>query len=371
MLEKTMIKVAHPSVGEEEVEAVRKVILSGNYVSGKIVREFEDRFAEYIGTNHAVAVSSGTAALIISLQALGIKKGDEVIVPPLTFFSTVTSVIAVGATPVFADIDSDDMCLSPKDFERRITAKTRAVIPVHLFGNAAKMDELMMIAEARDIAVVEDCAQAHGTEYKGRRVGGFGKTGCFSFFATKHMTTGEGGMITTDDPGIADKARMIRSHGMTGRDEHVVFGLNSRMTEIEAAMGLVQLGRLDGLNDKRIANSEYLIKELHSLEWAIVSEIDPQIKHTYFWTPLMVDEEGTGKSFEELKTHLSENGIGFRQRYQEPLYRQKVLGELGLDYSAISLPNVENIAGKVLGLPNHPGLSKSDLNRVVEVLKSF
>ncbi len=366
-----MIKVAKPQIGEEEVEAVRKVLLSGNYVSGKTVVEFENRFADYTGTQYAIAVNSGTAALHIGLEATGISQGDEVIVPPLTFFATISSVLYLGAIPVFADIDLDDLCLSPIDVESKITSKTKAIIPVHLFGNAAKIHELIEVSQQSGISIIEDCAQAHGTEYDNKRVGSFGKAGCFSFFATKHMTTCEGGMITTNDPDVMTKAQILRNHGMQGRDQHVVLGYNNRMTEVEAALGLVQLKKLDKLNAKRIANSEYLLKELEKLPWVKLPSINRNVKHTYFWCPIMVDEEESGKNIEDLKHHLMKHKIGFRQRYSEPLYKQEVLKKLGLDYSNVNLPKVEKVAGEILGLPNHPGLTTQELNKIVDVLKSF
>lgn len=371
MMTRSSIKVAHPIIGEDEVKAVSEVLLSGNYVSGIRVEEFEVAFAQYIGCGHAVAVSSCTAALQIALAAVGMREGDEVIVPPLTFFATVSSVLYHRAVPVFADIDLDDLCLSPGDAQRKVTSKTRAIIPVHLFGNSAKMKEFLDLSEAKGIPLIEDCAQAHGTEYHGQKVGSFGKAGCFSFFATKHMTTGEGGMITTNDALFAKTARVMRNHGMEGRDRHVVLGFNNRMTEIEAAMGLVQLRRLDEMNAKRIGNSEYLLKELANLPWAKIPTLNRHVKHTFFWCPLMLDEDKTEKSFEDLKGHLRKNKIEFRHRYQEPLYRQEVLNRLGLDYSGVYLPNVEAVAGKILGLPNHPALDKKDLDRILEVLKSF
>jgi len=363
----SFIKVAEPQVGEEEVAAVREVLLSGNYVSGKKVEEFERHFAEYIGSDHAVAVNSGTAALYIALEALGVGKGDEVIVPPLTFFATVSAVLYLGAIPVFADIDLDDLCLSPESTEMHITPKTKAIIPVHLFGTAAKMDNFLFLSSKYGISILEDCAQAHGTEYNGKKVGGIGQAGIFSFFATKHMTTGEGGMITTNISHVAKKCRILRNHGMIDRDTHRILGFNNRMTEIEAAIGMIQLNKLDNMNKQRITNSEYLIKHLKTLQWARVPVHDKHIKHTYFWCPLMVESD----RIEELKHHLIKHNIGFRHRYKGPLYKQQPLRRIGLNYSAVYLPNVEEIVGKIIGLPNHPGLKKEELDRIIEVLKSF
>jgi perosamine synthetase len=369
-MDSDIIKVATPQVGEEEAEAVREVLLSGAYVSGAKVKEFEEKFAAYIGTKYAIAVSTGTAALHIALESLDIGKGDEVIVPPLTFFATVSSVLYLGAVPIFADLDMDDLCLSPKSVEKRITSKTKAILPVHLFGAAAKMDELLEITNKNSMVVIEDCAQAHGTEYKGKKVGGVGNAGAFSFFATKHMTTGEGGMITTNSQGVADLCRVIRSHGMSGRDDHLRLGYNNRMTEMEAAMGIVQLKKLDELNKKRIENSEYLLKKISDLPWVKIPVSKHNIKHTYFWCPVMVKPE-SGKTIEELKSHLQKNNIGFRQRYSEPIYKQPVLKKLGLDYSDLKLPNVEKTAGNVIGLPNHPGLTNSQREQILTVLENF
>lgn len=370
-MEPEFIHVAQPNIGPKEIEAVRNVLLSGHYASGARVEEFEAKFAKYIGVDHAIAVNSGTAALHIALEAMGIGEGDEVIVPPLTFFATISAVLYLKAIPVFADIDLDDFCLSPQSVKEVITPKTKAVIPVHLFGAPAKMDHFLYLAERHNISILEDCAQAHGSEFKGRKVGRMGKTGAFSFFATKHMTTGEGGMITTSDAEIAEKARIIRNHGMTNRDEHSVLGYNNRMTEIEAALGLVQLVKLDEMNAQRISNSEYLIAECNKIDWTLIPRVHQENTHTYFWCPLMVDEAKTEKKIEELKSHFQKHRIGFRQRYQEPLYRQPVLKKMGLDYSNVSLVNTEAAAGKIIGLPNHPGLSEEQLKRVIDVIREF
>ncbi len=365
------IKVATPQVGEEEAEAVREVLLSGLYVSGPRVGEFEKEFAEYIGTKWAVAVSSGTSALYIALEAFGVGKGDEVIVPPMTFFATVSSVLYIGATPVFADIDLDDLCLSPQSVKQKITPKTKAIIPVHLYGAAAKMDEIKAIAGQHGLIVLEDCAQAHGTAYKSQKVGSIGHAGVFSFFATKHMTTGEGGIITTNDADLAEQSKVIRNHGMSGRDDHIRLGFNNRMTEMEAAIGLVQLKKLEELNRRRIENSETILSKVRELPWAHVPvPQDAGRQHTYFWCPVMVKPE-SGKEINDLKKHLRHYNIGFRERYKEPLYRQPVLKRLGLDYSEEYLPNVEKIAGNVIGLPNHPGLSRNDLDDIINILHKF
>ena len=379
------IKVAVPVTGEEEARVIRKVILSGNFASGKKVKEFEDKYADYIGVENAAAVNSGTAALHVALAVMGIGPGDEVIVPPITFMSTITSVLHQNAIPVFADIDSDTFCLSPEEIKKSITTRTKAIIPVHLYGNSADMDEIMKIANERNLFVIEDCAQAHGTEYKGRKVGGIGHIGVFSFFATKHMTTGEGGMLTSNNEEWVRKSRIIRSHGLVNRDDHVYLGYNYRMNEIAAAMGLVQLNKLDFFNEQRIKNSLFLLNELGRINtnWFRIPKLSKDIKHTFFWCPLVVNTEN-GFSARDVVGKLKERGVEVRQRYQEPLYKQKVLQELSPypngcpftcqpelnipDYKSLNLPNVEALAGNIIGLPNHPELNQEDLEYIMEAV---
>ncbi|MBS3788181.1 DegT/DnrJ/EryC1/StrS family aminotransferase [Candidatus Bipolaricaulota bacterium] len=384
-----MIKVAKPYVTEREVEAIREVLFSGRYLTGPKVEEFEQKFADYIGVEHSVAVNSGTAALHVSLAVLGVGPGDEVIVPPLTFFSTVSSVLHQNAIPVFGDIDPDSYCLDPEDVKKRITENTKAIIPVHLFGNAANMEELLRVAKENDLYVIEDAAQAHGTEYKGEKVGSIGDIGTFSFYATKHMTTGEGGMLVTDNGEWAKLARNIRSHGMTDRDHHDYLGYNYRMNEIAAAMGIVQLERLDDLNEKRIKNSKYLLGRLRELKipWLTTPRLESRVKHTFFWCPVLIDEKKLGMGTKRLREKLYERGIETRHRYHNPLYKQKVLTEKNpypegfpynskhydknIDYQQVYLETAEKVAGKLLGLPNHPGLGQTELDAVIDSIRSL
>lgn len=378
-----MIKVAEPFVGEEEAAAVREVLLSGRYVSGAKVRQFEEQWASYIGVKHAVAVNSGTSALHLLLAGLGITTGDEVLTTPLTFFSTVSSILYQQAFPVFADLDPDTYCLSAEDAARRITPRTKAILAVHIHGQAADMAGLNALAQQHGIPLLEDCAQAHGTAINSQRVGSLGRAGAFSFFATKAMTTGEGGMITTDDPELAEYCRLARSHGMSDRDTHVLLGYNYRMTEMEAAMGSVQLTKLEELNQKRRDNSLYLIDNLSGLDWLAPPVLKPEVVHSFFWAAFRVREDVLGASTAQMVNKLREAGIEVRHRYNEPLYRQPVLASLAAqwkqslgiapsqDYGQLRLPVVESTAGTLIGLPNHAGLSKSELDRVVEVVKGI
>jgi dTDP-4-amino-4,6-dideoxygalactose transaminase len=375
-----LIKVASPQVGEPEVTAVREVLLSGRYVSGPRVAEFERLFADYIGVEHVVAVNSGTAALHAALMAVGVGPGDQVIVPALTFFSTATAVIHQAAVPVFADISLSNFSMAPEDFEQRITSRTKAVIPVHYFGHAVEMDAINAIARRHGIFVIEDCAQAHGTLYRNRKVGSIGDLGAFSFFATKHLTTGEGGAVTTDNAEWAETMRMFRSHGMKGRNDHILLGYNYRMTEMAAALGVVQLGKLDRLNTARIRNSEYLIDRLGDIPWLTLPDVPAHVRHTYFWCHVLIDENVLGFSTQELIARLRERGVEVRNRYLEPLYRQPLLtkhlpdilrlvaGQDLPEYDKMYLPNAERAAGQLIGLPNRPDMTQSDLNQVIEVL---
>lgn len=371
-----MINVARPCVNSEEVDAVKEVILSGQYVSGVKVSQFEQEFADYLGVRYAVAVNSGTAALHLALTVLGVGPGNEVIVPPLTFFSTISAVLYLNSLPVFADIDIDSFCVNPDDIDKTISPSTKAIIPVHLYGNSAEMDEIMSLARKHKLYVIEDAAQAHGTEYKGRKVGSIGDIGCFSFFATKHMTTGEGGMLVTNNKDWADLARMLRSHGMSDRDHHDYLGYNYRMNEMSAAMGVVQLKKLDGFNRKRIDNSVYLINELdrRNISWLKLPVLKKHIMHTFFWCPLFIDEKELGMTVKELRELLKKKGIETRHRYWEPLYRQKALlksADRQSYYNGLQLPNAERIAGKVIGLPNHVDLEKKELDYIVTVLSEI
>lgn len=363
-----MINVAEPLVGEEEFEAVKEVLMSGMYVSGKTVKKFEEEFANYIGTEYAVAVNSGTSALHLSLMALGVEPGDEVIVPALTFFSTISAVIYVGAIPVFADLD-ENYCMDLNHVKTLINEKTKAIIPVHYFGYMVDILSLTEMVSHTDIVIIEDAAQAHGASFDDHKAGSLGMTGCFSFFATKNMNTmGEGGMITTNSKTVADYCRLARAHGMTDRNTHRFLGYNYRMTEIEAAFGLVQLKKLPIWNSKRDYNSMYILNNLRDLNWIKISKYDTRVNHAWFWCPIQLKNR---EDIEPFKEYLKKNGIGFRHRYDEPLYKQPALEDCGLDYKDVYLPKAEEVCGCLFGLPNHPNMNTKQLNEVIQVVRSF
>jgi dTDP-4-amino-4,6-dideoxygalactose transaminase len=352
-LESRSIAIAKPLVGEEEKRAVLEVLESGQLAQGSRVAAFEESFARYIGTKHAVAVNSGTAALIVALQAHGVGPGDEVITSPFSFIATATSIIACGARPVFVDIDPFDFNLDPAKVEDAITDATKAVMPVHLYGHPARIAELREICDDNDLALVEDAAQAHGAEHQGRRVGAFG-TGCFSFYPTKNMTTGEGGIITTDDDEVARMSRIIRNHGQEQRYYHEHFGLNWRMTDLCAAIGLVQMGHIEAWNEARIHNAEVLSSLITAVETPRVREGDRSVFHQYT-VRVPGDRDGLAK-------RLNEAGVGTGVHYPIPIHQQPIMKQMGL--GGVECPVAEAAAKAVLSLPVHPSLSREDLEYI-------
>jgi dTDP-4-amino-4,6-dideoxygalactose transaminase len=383
---KSMIRVARPYISEEEIKAAQKVLNSGNYISGNTVQKFEELFAQYIGVEYCVALNSGTSALHLALAVARIKPGDEVIVPPMTFFSTVSSVLYQRAIPIFTDIDPNNWCLDPYDVEKKITERTKAVFVVHLYGNMADMDSFERIRKKYNILVIEDAAQAHGAMYGKKKAGAFGDMSCFSFFATKHMTTGgEGGAITTQRHKWAEEARTIRNHGMSDRHTHRFLGYNYRMTELEAAIGIIQLRRMPSRNEKRENNSLSLLEKIKGLEldWLTTPSINPKVKHAFFWCPVLIDEKKLGAKTRSVVEYLRSKGIETRNRYWEPLYRQPVLSKSYLkshfpdifrsfpDYENLRLPIAERVSGKIIGLPNRPDLKDEELDYIVSVIESI
>jgi dTDP-4-amino-4,6-dideoxygalactose transaminase len=351
-----MIPVARPLIGEEEVAAVQEVMLSGQLAQGSRVRRFEEAFADWCGVRHAVAVSSGTAALHIALLAGGIDAGDEVITTPFSFIASANCALYVGAKPVFADIEPDTFTVNPVEIEARITPSTRALIVVHLYGQPCNMDAIQDIARRHNLLLIEDACQAHGARWDGAKVGAFG-VGCFSFYPTKNMTTGEGGMITTNDDDFAYRARLWREHGAPQRYNHVALGYNLRLTDMQAAMGLVQLSRLDGWNEQRRANAAYLTSRLSGLpgvQTPVVREGATHVFHQY--TIRTRDRDG-------LVSFLQDHGVGAGIHYAKPIHHQPLYQ--GMGYSE-SYPESEAASREVLSLPVHPGLSQADLTTVAD-----
>jgi dTDP-4-amino-4,6-dideoxygalactose transaminase len=356
-----MIPIAKPIIEDEEVEEVVKVLRSGFIAQGPKVAEFEEKFADYIGVEYAVAASSGTTALHLALLAADVGPGNEVITTPFTFAATGNSVLYVGAKPVFVDINPETYNLDPEKVEEAVTTKTKAIMPVHLYGQPADMDPINATAEDHGLKVIEDAAQAHGAIYNGKKVGSIGDMGCFSFYPTKNMTTSEGGIITTDNYEMAEKARVLRAHGESERYTHVVLGYNFRMTDIAAAIGLAQLKKLEKFNEKRIENAAYLTKHIDDINGIKAPFVSENVRHVFHQYTVRIENKR-----DEVMEFLNSRGIGTGIHYPKPIYMQKLYNELG--FSA-SCPESELAASEVLSLPVHPSLEKSDLEKIVSVLE--
>jgi perosamine synthetase len=356
-----MIPIARPLLGKEEIDAVTKVLSSGMIAQGPKVEEFELAFSEYIGCEYAAAVNSGTAALHIALLAHGIGKEDEVITSPFTFIATANSILYTGARPVFADIEPDTYNIDPEKIQEKITSKTKAIMPVHLYGHSADMKAITEIAEDRKLVVVEDACQSHGAECLGKKAGSFG-TGAFSFYPTKNMTTSEGGMITTSEKEIAEKAKMIRAHGSKVRYLHEILGFNLRMTDIAAAIGLVQLEKLNGFTDARQKNAAMLSAGLKGISGIVPAVTKPGYTHVFHQYTIRA------KKRDELADFLKEKGIGTGVHYPIPIHKQPYYMELGY---RDSLPISEKAAEEVLSLPVHPALSGDDVQKIVKETREF
>jgi dTDP-4-amino-4,6-dideoxygalactose transaminase len=353
-------------VGREEIRNVVSALKSGSIAQGPKVREFEQKFASYLGVKHAVAVNSGTTALHVALLACGIAPGDEVIVPSFTFIATANAVLYAGAKPVFADVREDSFNIDVDDVKKKTTEKTKAVIPVHLYGQPADMKELMDYSAEKKVAVIEDACQSHGALYAGRKTGSF-SMGCFSFYPTKNMTTGEGGMITTDDGGIAELCSVIRNHGSRKRYYHEMLGYNYRMTDINAAIGLAQLEKLDGFNKKRVENAGYLTRRLRKLKGLITPAVLENRSHVFHQYTIRITEQ-FGLSRDEVVSKLGEKDIGTGIYYPLPVHQQELYKKIGYN---VTLPVTERLAGEVLSLPVHPALRKKDLRYIVDAFKEL
>ena len=354
------IPIAAPVVSERAKQSVEGVLESGSLAAGGEVKAFESEFAEYCGTDHAIAVANGTAALHTALVAAGIGDGDRVITTPLSFVATANAIRFAGGTPVFADVDPETLNLDPDAVRETVADRgVDAILPVHLYGLPAAMDELQTIADANDAVLIEDAAQAHGARYRGESVGSLGDVGAFSFYPTKNMTTGEGGMVVTDDAEIADRARRFINHGRSGHDEHTSLGHNFRLTDIAAAIGRSQLELLPSFVRARRANASRLT--------AVASESDlsvppdpPDGRHAYHQYTVQTRDR------DALVTHLDEFGIETSVYYPTPIHEQPAYD----DWNP-AVPVAEHAAETVLSIPVHPQLSPADVQRITDAIESF
>jgi dTDP-4-amino-4,6-dideoxygalactose transaminase len=343
-------------MGDEEKELVWSALDSGMLAQGPRVHELEERFAAYVGVPHAVATSSGTTALYLALLAHRIATGDEVITVPFTFIASATSILFAGARPVFVDVDETSFNMDPALVDAAITPHTRAILPVSLYGNPAGLPQIAEIAERHGLALIEDAAQAHGAAVDGQRSGSWG-IGAFSFYPTKNMTTGEGGMLTTADPELAERARLLREHGMKVRYHHDMVGYNFRMTDIHASIGLAQLDKLDAHNRRRREIADRYGRELRGV---ITPSVAPGVTHVFHQYTLRVNRR------DEFVERLRERGVGSGIYYPIPVHRQKPFVELG--YGDLSFPVTDRLTQEVVSIPVHPSLPDAEVDQVIEAV---
>ena len=357
------IPIAAPQIGEEERQAVLAVLDSGQLAQGPVVEDFERAFARWCGVGNAVAIANGTAALHLLLLAHGVKEGDEVITTSFSFVSSANTALFVGARPVFVDIEPDTYSLDPDRVESAITRRTRAIMPVDLYGHPAAIGDLREIANRHNLVLIEDACQAHGATIDGVKAGALGVSAAFSFYPTKNMTTSEGGMVTTADDELAARVRMLRQHGATTRYRHEILGYNFRLTELAAAIGRAQLAKLDGFNHARRRNAEILNRGLAGIP-GLATPIERQgYGHVYHQYTIRIE-----KGRDRVQERLRELGVGTAVHYPVPVHKQPLYIDLG--YGSVSLPVSERMAGQVLSIPVHPGLTDQDLERIVESLRA-
>jgi dTDP-4-amino-4,6-dideoxygalactose transaminase len=356
-----------------EVEAeVAQILASGRYINGPIVQAFEQQFARYIGTSECVACNSGTDALYLALRALKIGAGDEVITTPFTFFATAETISAVGATPVFIDVDADTFNFDVALIEAAITPRTKAIMPVHLFGQPVDMTRVMAIAQAHNLYVIEDCAQCAGASWGEAKVGSIGHMGCFSFYPTKNLgACGDGGAITTADPELAHRMRLLREHGQPRQYIHDAIGINSRLDVIQAAILQIKLRYLEQWNAQRQGVAERYEALLGGLADIVTPK--PLAGGTHVWNQYTIRvlsaaaEAEPGARRDRLRTHLREQGVLTSLYYPVPMHRQPVYESLG--YAAEQLPVANRLAAEVLSLPMYPELTAQQQQQVLFTLK--
>ncbi len=355
-----MIPISKPDVGPAEEQAVLDVLRSGMLAMGRRTAEFEEAWAAYCGVRHAVLMSNGTVALEAVLRSLGIGRGDEVITVGFTFNATVSAILQAGARPVFVDVRPDDFCMDPDLVEAAITSRTRAILPVHLYGLMADMDPLVAIAEQHGIALVEDAAQAHGATYRGRRAGQFGPA-MFSLYATKNLMMGEGGFATTDDDGLADRIRLYRNHGMRERYHHEALGSNFKPTDLAAAIGLAQLSRLDERTARRRENAARLGEGLRGY---LVPRVPDGREHV--WHQFTMRFPGQR---EQVIRGLTERGVGTLIYYPVPIHRQAYLQAFVPGAADLHLPVTNRLSDEVLSVPVRPNLTRDEVDDVIAAIR--
>ncbi|WP_413543925.1 DegT/DnrJ/EryC1/StrS family aminotransferase [Citricoccus nitrophenolicus] len=363
--EGTIIPVAKPLIGTAERQAVDRVMSTGMVAQGPEVAAFETEFSEVLVPGaHSVAVNSGTSALHLGLLAAGIGAGDEVIVPAFTFAATANSVALTGATPVYADVDPNTFNLDPASAAAAVTGRTRAIMPVHLYGQAADMDGFQALAEKHGLVILEDAAQAHASSWGGRPVGSFGAFAAFSLYPTKNMTSGEGGMVTTNDDEFARRVRVLRNQGMEKQYRNEVVGLNNRMTDIHAAIGRVQLTRILDWTTQRQANASVLDEGLAGVSGVVTPMVADRATHVYHQYTIRLEGCSAQERDDVVAALKEDHGVGAGVYYPIPVNR--------LDSFQVEadLPQTERAAQEVISLPIHPALEETDLRRIVSAVES-
>ena len=356
------LDAAYPELFVELMEVIERVGRDAAFTLGPEVADFEEQFAAECGTRYAIGVSSGTAALALVLRAMGIGPGDEVIVPTYTFIATAEAVSAVGAKPVLVDVDPDTACITAEIVEAALTERTRAVIPVHLFGRTVDMDPILALCRPRGIKVVEDACQAHSAQYRGRPVGSIGDAGCFSFYPTKNLGAyGDGGGVVTDDGELARRLRLLRDYGRTAENCHEIVAGNSRFDELQAAILRVKLARLDGWNDTRRRLASIYAERLADLplELPVAEDRGEHVYHLYVVRTPRRDE---------LQAHLRANGVGAGVHYPQPVHLQPAWKGRPLEWP---LPATEKCVEEILSLPMYPELSEGDVEHVADLVRGF
>jgi dTDP-4-amino-4,6-dideoxygalactose transaminase len=363
-----LIPINLPKIGEEEIQAVIKVMRSGILTTGlgagPNVTEFERNYAEFAGVKHAIAVNTGTAALHAAMMAAGVKAGDEVILPSFTFVATAEAVVLASGKPIFADIDPETFTLSPKAIEKALTEKTKAVVPVDLYGLPVDIKPIAEIATKNNLAIVEDCAQSHGATYEGKPAGALADISCWSLYAAKNIGTGEGGVITTNDDMLAEKVRMVRTHGEKVKYSSQMLGTNYRMTEIQAAIGIIQLRRLPEFLEKRAKNAARLTKNLEETDKI---KLPPRLNNRkpswYLYTIRILN--ATENMRNNIIKKMREKGIGAEAYYPTPIHEMPYYKE---NFGKFNLPETEKAANQVLSLPIHPAVTDEQIDFIASTL---
>jgi perosamine synthetase len=363
-----VISIASPIIESEEIEAVNQVLQSGVLAQGPKVSELETAFAAYCGTKYAAAVNSGTAAIHAALYAAGVRGGDEVITVPFSFIATINPILMLNARPVLVDIDPQTFNLDVTKLEQAITSKTKAILPVHLYGQPADMDEIQAIAAKHGLKVIEDACQAVGAEYKGKCTGGLGNAGCFSLYATKNIMCGEGGIVTTDDESYITAIKQFRQHGMSVQYEYIDLGYNYRMSDLHAAIAVEQLKKANDFTALRRRNATLLDEGLTGITGLIRPEIADDRTHVYHQYTVRITDDFPVKRH-DLVVALKEKGIIAGVYYPKCLHTFPHVAKFG--YSVGDFPVAEQAAAEVLSLPVHPRVSEADVQTVIDAIKDI